>query len=187
MVFIGGLMMAIAIEYWELHRRVAIKILLMAGSEPRWLMLGMMLATWFLSMWISNTATTAMMIPIAEAILVQLKGTSTRLGNRVEKVGEVNALEMKVSPSKEDKEKQSETAVVVENGKVGNNAQEKQPTQEKAEGEADSYSETEDEDPHFKQLCKGMSLSICYAANSGGIATLTGTGPNLALKAHADQ
>ncbi|KAI8739249.1 solute carrier family 13 member 5 [Biomphalaria glabrata] len=187
MVFIGGLMMAIAIEYWELHRRVAIKILLMAGSEPRWLMLGMMLATWFLSMWISNTATTAMMIPIAEAILVQLKGTSTRLGNRVDKVGEVNALEMKVSPSKEDKEKQSETAVVAENGKVGNNAQEKQPTQETAEGEADSYNETEDDDPHFKQLCKGMSLSICYAANSGGIATLTGTGPNLALKAHADQ
>jgi sodium-dependent dicarboxylate transporter 2/3/5 len=42
------------------------------------------------------------------------------------------------------------------------------------------------EDKHFTRVCKAMSLSICYAANSGGIATLTGTGTNLILKENAD-
>ena len=48
-------------------------------------------------------------------------------------------------------------------------------------------SKEEDDDPHFKRLCTGMSLCICHAANCGGIATLTGTGPNLIMKAFADE
>ena len=45
----------------------------------------------------------------------------------------------------------------------------------------------DDDDPHFKRLCTGMSLSICYAANCGGIATITGTGPNIIFKGYTDE
>ena len=72
MLFIGGLMFAIGIEHSNLHRRVGLKVLLWVGSSPRLVLLGFMIPTAFLSMWISNTASTAMMIPILEAVLVEL-------------------------------------------------------------------------------------------------------------------
>ena len=72
MLFIGGLMVAIGIEHSNLHRRVGLKVLLWVGSSARLVLLGFMIPTAFLSMWISNTASTAMMIPILEAVLVEL-------------------------------------------------------------------------------------------------------------------
>ena len=77
MLFIGGLMVAIGIEHSNLHRRVGLRVLLWVGSSPRLVLLGFMLPTAFLSMWISNTASTAMMIPILEAVLLEL-GTAHR-------------------------------------------------------------------------------------------------------------
>merc|ERR1712062_693809 len=67
-MFLGGLILAMAVEQSGLHQRVALKIMMMIGTNPRNLLLGFMLTTGFLSMWISNTATTAMMIPIVDAI-----------------------------------------------------------------------------------------------------------------------
>ena len=72
-LFIGGFIFALAMQRWELHRRIALRIILILGTSPRRLMLGFMVATWFLSMWISNTATTMMMIPMAIAIVLQLR------------------------------------------------------------------------------------------------------------------
>ena len=56
--------MAIAVEHCGLHNRVALRIIMMVGTSQARLMLGFMFTTMFLSMWISNTATTAMMLPI---------------------------------------------------------------------------------------------------------------------------
>jgi sodium-dependent dicarboxylate transporter 2/3/5 len=72
-LFIGGFIMALAMQKWNLHRRVALRIMLLIGTSPKRIILGFMVATAFLSMWISNTATTMMMVPIALAIILKLK------------------------------------------------------------------------------------------------------------------
>ena len=72
-LYLGGFLIAIGIEKWNLHRRIALNIIAFIGSDIRKIILGFMLATAFLSMWISNTATSVMMLPIGIAIIKQLK------------------------------------------------------------------------------------------------------------------
>uniref|UniRef100_A0AAQ6A472 Solute carrier family 13 member 5a n=1 Tax=Amphiprion ocellaris TaxID=80972 RepID=A0AAQ6A472_AMPOC len=131
MLFVGGLMVAVAVEHWNLHKRIALRVLLLVGVRPALLMLGFMGVTAFLSMWISNTATTAMMVPIVQAVLDQLNGNEV----------------MKPTP------------------------QDKPPS----------------DNEESKRMSKGLLLSVCYAASIGGIATLTGTGPNLVLIGQMNQ
>ncbi|MDF1862010.1 MAG: SLC13 family permease [Verrucomicrobiales bacterium] len=112
-LFIGGFLIALAMERWNLHRRIALRIVSLVGTKPSRLVLGFMLATAFLSMWISNTATAIMMLAIGLAVI-----------------------------------KQTEESFGVE--KTAN-------------------------------LSVALLLGIAYSASIGGMATLVGTPPNLAL------
>jgi len=72
-LFLGGFFIAMAMQKWNLHKRIALKVIKMVGFRPRRIVLGIMIATAGISMWMSNTATALMMIPIAIALLTHFK------------------------------------------------------------------------------------------------------------------
>uniref|UniRef100_A0A452R8M8 Solute carrier family 13 member 2 n=1 Tax=Ursus americanus TaxID=9643 RepID=A0A452R8M8_URSAM len=159
---VGGLLVAIAVEHWNLHKRIALRVLLITGVRPALLLLGFMLVTAFLSMWISNTATTAMMVPIAHAVLQQLHKRPT--GKDVEEGCDNPTFELQEASSQKEEPKLAEK----DSGQVlPAPAASPEPTGQ------------QQEQLRFSQ---GMSLCVCYAASIGGIATLTGTTPNLVLQ-----
>ncbi|KAG7478815.1 solute carrier family 13 member 2 isoform X2 [Solea senegalensis] len=186
MLFIGGLLVAIAVEHWNLHKRIALKVLLIVGVKPSLLMIGFMSTTAFLSMWISNTASTAMMLPIANAVLQQLSDTEARSEEREMMEGVDNhAIEMNEH--------------VEMNGKLKGNTGEDY-TKDLKEFKENNVTSSPGSDPaevrdrspeheqrrlkreeRYLKLSKGMSLCVCYAASIGGTATLTGTTPNVIL------
>jgi sodium-dependent dicarboxylate transporter 2/3/5 len=77
-LFAGGMAIGAAMEHWKLHRRVALHIMLRIGASPRRLLLGMLVATAAVSLWISNTATAVMMMPIGLAVVTQLEARTGR-------------------------------------------------------------------------------------------------------------
>ncbi|XP_054481491.1 Na(+)/citrate cotransporter-like isoform X1 [Anoplopoma fimbria] len=235
MLFVGGLMVAVAVEHWNLHKRIALRVLLLVGVRPALLMLGFMGVTAFLSMWISNTATTAMMVPIVQAVLDQLHGNVDPESSSKTQTGSVDL-------HQEHKEKTSSTLQTVagnilENGQNGETftqshseessniqddsssegqtdggeivkptPQDKPPSDGTNSGPGESteeihcavvsvenvccpmeLEELSDEEEERRKLSKGLLLCVCYSASIGGIATLTGTGPNLVLMGQMSQ
>lgn len=115
-LFLGGFMIGLAIEKWNLHKRIALNIVSLTGTSGDRIVLGFILSTGFLSMWLSNTATTMMMFPIAVSVI----------------------------------------HVVSENRRGHGN---------------------------IANFSFAIMISIAYASNFGGIATLIGTPPNVAFAA----
>lgn len=177
MLFIGGLLVAIAVEHWNLHKRIALGVLLLIGVRPSLLLMGFMTVSAFLSMWISNTATTAMMLPIANAVLQQLKTTEAQADERdlEATAAENHAFELEASQEKQD---------------TANNKQSEVENKESEHKDGlDSLQESRRNaiDAKYDLLTKGMSLSVCYSASIGGTATLTGTTPNIILQGQIEQ
>jgi len=73
LLYFGGFLIALAMERWDLHRRIALSIIVRFGTKPDALVLGFLVATGAISMWISNTATAVMMLPIGLAVIAQLE------------------------------------------------------------------------------------------------------------------
>ncbi|KAK5904887.1 hypothetical protein CesoFtcFv8_006407 [Champsocephalus esox] len=170
LLFVGGLMVAVAVEHWNLHKRIALRVLLFVGVRPALLMLGFMGVTAFLSMWISNTATTAMMVPIVQAVLQQLNNSEDEIPKILssEELEQTSETDSKQTPQAE-KQSEGQGPVVV--------------TLLDAAVEDAMRKDAEEK----MKMCKGMTLCVCYAASIGGTATLTGTGPNLVLKGQMNQ
>uniref|UniRef100_A0A3Q2NZ54 Solute carrier family 13 member 3 n=1 Tax=Fundulus heteroclitus TaxID=8078 RepID=A0A3Q2NZ54_FUNHE len=162
-LFFSGLVMASSIEEWGLHRRIALKVLSIVGVKPAWLILGMMMTSSFLSMWLSNTATTAMMLPIANAILESLFGDLETLKKKCK------------SPEDHD------SAIINGNGHVCSVFNRKPGLFPSKQLKHKTAEEIRSESEYQLKVWKGFLICIPYAASIGGTATLTGTAPNLIL------
>nr|XP_023420010.1 solute carrier family 13 member 3 isoform X3 [Cavia porcellus] len=170
-LFLSGLIMASAIEEWNLHRRIALKILMLVGVQPARLILGMMVTTSFLSMWLSNTASTAMMLPIASAILKSLFGQKEPRKDlsreSEENRGTVRGNGLHTAPT--------ETQFLASTHTEGRGHA------EEVEVPLDLLADSKKEEDYHRNIWKGFLISIPYSASIGGTATLTGTAPNLIL------
>lgn len=82
-LFIGGFILAIAIEHWNLHKRIALKILMIVGKSPGSILAGVMGTTYFFSMWISNTATVLMMLAAVTAVIHQVEQQAKYPTNKI--------------------------------------------------------------------------------------------------------
>lgn len=153
-----SLIMAGAVETSNLHKRIALKSLLVVGTSNVRLLLGFMLVTMFLSMWIPNTAATSIMAPIVMAIVDQMHSSAKSHPNDVQSV---------------DLEGRSNSAYV--------------PDSDETNSTGTVQSEELDSDSRRRAVRTTMLLSVAYAANIGGTGSLTGTGPNLVLKGLMDE
>ncbi|XP_054709982.1 solute carrier family 13 member 2-like isoform X2 [Uloborus diversus] len=161
MMFVGGLFMAVAIEECNLHKRIALNVLRFVGASASWMMFGFMATSMFLSMWISNTATAALMVPIIEAVMEEFGSKSQRVTENLKRIS-VISVEYKIPM-----ENGPQTNLQFKDSNGSLNLSDKNETKK---------------NEMVSVMRRAMLLSIAYSANIGGTGTLTGTGPNLVVK-----
>ncbi|KAF5907521.1 IQ and ubiquitin-like domain-containing protein isoform X1, partial [Clarias magur] len=187
LLLLGVICLATSIEKWGLHRRIALRLVTIVGVNPGMLMLGFMVGCAFLSMWLSNTSTVAMVMPIAEAVMQQVTGAGDQVNRQQDKPlkGICNpALQLEGDAEKQCEkntdEKSTETAL---KESVVTVPEEDNSTESLPSSPLHSNFMTHRD----QMMCKSLSLGIAYAANIGGLATLPGTSSNLVFAEYIHQ
>ncbi|XP_013873898.1 solute carrier family 13 member 4 [Austrofundulus limnaeus] len=207
LLLMGVICLAASIEKWNLHKRIALRMVMIAGAKPGMLVLGFMCCTVFLSMWLSNTSTTAMVMPIAEAVLQQLICTGLADCQDGSETADTPDDESAVS-SKEENLDKNQLELLYQNEQNDCNKHELcesggvnglglQPVLNKTFVRQTNghLPQAAIEIPNVKRvkarrdsqyptkkdhmICKCLTLSITYAATIGGLITITGTSTNL--------
>uniref|UniRef100_A0A6J0UF20 Solute carrier family 13 member 1 isoform X2 n=1 Tax=Pogona vitticeps TaxID=103695 RepID=A0A6J0UF20_9SAUR len=179
----GVICLATSIEKWNLHKRIALKMVMLVGVNPAWLTLGFMISCAFLSMWLSNTSTAAMVMPIVEAVAQQIISAEAEVDNMEMTYanGAINhALEL------DENINDCETAVWKEKTRQANGyCNGTTPTVHAACNiEKEKKLEASEIEGKYKNkrdhmMCKVMCLCIAYSSTIGGLTTITGTSTNL--------
>ncbi|XP_055049337.1 solute carrier family 13 member 1 [Misgurnus anguillicaudatus] len=184
LLLLGVICLATAIEKWGLHRRIALRLVTAVGVNPGMLMLGFMVGCAFLSMWLSNTSTVAMVMPIVEAVIQQVlnandepskdhKGALNGISNPALQLEDIEA-----QCDQPEKIKSIEAGVI----EPVQTAPEESETKSQASLINGKYKTRED---HL--MCKGLSLCIAYSSSIGGLTTLPGTSTNLIFSEYMHQ
>uniref|UniRef100_A0A8C5N3D4 Solute carrier family 13 member 1 n=1 Tax=Leptobrachium leishanense TaxID=445787 RepID=A0A8C5N3D4_9ANUR len=196
----GVICLATSIEKWNLHKRIALRMVMLVGVNPGWLMLGFMFSAAFLSMWLSNTSTAAMVMPIVEAVAQQIINADAEVdAMQMRSSGGIDneALELDEYSTEMDTNGVPEKhangltngAVTTWNSEKDVHFDEECPkgacsldTKELKEDMKEDLDESSGKRYRCKKdhmMCKAMCLCIAYSSTIGGLATITGTSTNL--------
>ncbi|KFO78160.1 Solute carrier family 13 member 1, partial [Cuculus canorus] len=208
LLLIGVICLATSIEKWNFHKRVALRMVMLVGVNPAWLMLGFMVSCAFLSMWLSNTSAAAMVMPIVEAVAQQIIRAET----------EADALEMScsngsVNPALELDGRLAAQFLSLPNLILQQDvttvwevlcAQLKMKTKKKRsrylrclffnapnmcnivliEVSLPTWLRGKSKKDKYSGVFKVMCLCVAYSATIGGLTTITGTSTNLIFAEH---
>uniref|UniRef100_A0A663EKK6 Solute carrier family 13 member 4 n=1 Tax=Aquila chrysaetos chrysaetos TaxID=223781 RepID=A0A663EKK6_AQUCH len=206
LLLMGVICVAASVEKWNLHKRIALRMVMMAGAKPGMLLLCFMCCTTVLSMWLSNTSTTAMVMPIVEAVLQELVNAEeereviSTAGSTIIEENEpivlipVNPCEEKTAPSYANLLflwdqyhhgiRASWAAVLISCFCECIPSQAQILVLPPKPSELGLSTKYRYQTRHDHMVCKCLSLSISYAATIGGLTTIIGTSTSLIFLEH---
>ncbi|KAM4748680.1 solute carrier family 13 member 4 [Rhinophrynus dorsalis] len=214
LLLMGVICLAASVEKWNLHKRIALRMVMLSGAKPGMLLLCFMSCTALLSMWLSNTSSTAMVMPIVDAVLQQLIGAEEEQEGTVS--NDSPPAETPQQKGVSDKQNQPSIELIfinedatakdlskliqsknlngvhmianpIRSVKPSPNGQSLPQTQILVLPPTDSTDRKDTEkykSRHDHMICKCLSLSVSYAATIGGLTTIIGTSTSLIFLEH---